>query len=106
MMPTTNDAKLNVATSSPSLFGDSNLFQNKMIKNKEEALFLECFVITFKVGKMSTQLSLLSIQAAPTLFGGNESKGVTKAKKKTTSKPVTCNLQVYAKTKAKVVSEK
>jgi hypothetical protein len=51
-------------------------------------------------------LSLSDIQATSTLSSGNGSKGVTKAGKKTTSKLVTCNLQVGVKTKVKEVTKK
>jgi hypothetical protein len=49
------DAKLDVAISTPCspspLLVDSNLFQEKVIKNKEEALVLERSIVILEVGK-------------------------------------------------------
>jgi hypothetical protein len=75
---------------SPSLLlVDSNMFQEKMIKNKEEALILECSIVILKAGKKRPQLSLVDNQGAPTSSSGNGSKVVTKPRMKATSKLVT-----------------
>jgi hypothetical protein len=62
----TVDAKLDVAISipcSPSLLlVDSNLFQEKVIKNKEEVLVLECSIVILEARKKRPQLSLVDIQ--------------------------------------------
>jgi hypothetical protein len=51
----TSDAKLDVAISTPCssflLLADSNLFQEKVIKNKEETIVLECSVFILKARK-------------------------------------------------------
>ncbi len=104
------DAKLDVAISTPCspslLLVDSNLFQKKVIKNKEEALVLERSIIILEVGRKKPQLSLVNTQGTSISFGGNGSKTITRLGKKATSKPSTRNLQVGVKTRAKEVTKK
>jgi hypothetical protein len=94
------DAKLDVAINihcSPSLlFIDSNLFQKKTIKNKEETIVWEHSIVILKVGKKRPQLSLVDIQGTPTSYGGNGSKIITRLGNKT-SKLVTHSLQANVK---------
>jgi hypothetical protein len=77
-----------------------------MIKNKEEALILECSIVILKAGKKRPQLSLVDIQGAPTSSSGNGSKVITKPGMKATSKLVTRSLEAGVKTRAKEVTKK
>ncbi len=58
----TSDAKLDVAINTPCspslLLIDSNLFQEKVIKNKEETLVSKHSVVIWEGGKRGPQLSL------------------------------------------------
>ncbi len=106
----TSDAKLDVAINTPCspfmLLIDSNLFQEKVIKNKEEAIVLECSVFILKARKKRPQLSLVNIQGTPTSSSGNGSKTITRLGNKATSKPATHNLQAGVKTRAKKLTKK
>ncbi len=106
----TGDAKLDVAINTPcspsSLLVDSNLFQEKMVKNKEEVLVLEHSIVILEVGKKRPQLSLVDIQGTPTSSNGNGSKTTIRLGNKTTSKPATRSLQVGVKTRIKEVTKK
>jgi hypothetical protein len=105
----TSDAKLDVAIKTPCssflLLADSNLFQEKVIKN-EETIILERSVFILKARKKRPQLSLVDIQGTPTSSSGNGSKTITRLGNKATSKPATCNLQAGVKTRAKEVTKK
>jgi hypothetical protein len=83
---------INTPCSPSLLFIDSNLFQEKVLKNKEEVIVLERFVIILKVGKKRPQLSVVDIQGTPTSSSGNGSKTTTRPGNKTTSKPATRSL--------------
>jgi len=104
------DAKLDVVVSTPyspsPLLVDANMFQDKVIKNKEEALVLEHSVVILEAGKKRPQLSFEDIQGTPTSFGGNGSKAITRLGKKVTNKPTTRILQASVKTGAKEVTKK
>ncbi len=104
------DAKLDVTIKTPCspspLLVDSNLFQEKVIKNKEEDLVLEDFVVILKARKKRPQLSLVDIQGTPTSSSGNGSKTITRLGNKATNKPPSCNLQASVKTRAKEVTKK
>jgi hypothetical protein len=69
------------------------MFQDKVIKNKEETLVLERFVVILEAWKKRPQLSLEDIQGTRTSFGGNGSKTITRLGKKVTNKPTTRILQ-------------
>ncbi len=82
----TSDAKLDVEVSTPCspspLLVASNLFQEKVNKNKEEALVLERYVIILEVGKKRPQLSLVDIQGTPISSRGNGSKAIQDLERK------------------------
>jgi hypothetical protein len=106
----TGDAKLDVVINTPCspspLLVDSNLFQEKVIKNKEEALVLERSVVILEAGNKRPQLSLVDIQGTLTASSGNGRKTTIRIGNKATSKPTTCSLQAGVKTSAKEVTKK